>query len=183
MLSVSSNGNTLPINSRTIFDEITKPQLFEHNALIMNVIFDSFMQVYPSVQACGSNFVFRPHAQAYDSVAPHILAGCSCLNCDSNSFAKCDANDPQLASWMGGCGDMVCTGKSNYIISDKDGGFLTFKGVIIPNSVIGEGEASCSYSSPMNGYVCAREDFTTLLFESIAPDYKTRAVWPISIIG
>jgi hypothetical protein len=74
MLSVSVNGNNLPANSRTQFDSITKQEVFDHNAYLFNIVFDSFRQTYTSgLGVCKSNFAFRPHSEAYDSTAVHNL--------------------------------------------------------------------------------------------------------------
>lgn len=77
---------------------------------------------------------------------------------------------------------MVCTGKSNYLITDWDGTFLGFKGTIIPNNTaIGDNEPGCVASVPMNSHICARTDFATLAYQSIAPDFNTRIMWPVNL--
>lgn len=79
---------------------------------------------------------------------------------------------------------MVCTGKTNYIIQDNNGTFLPFKGILLPNnSAIGMNEENCTYDSAMNGYLCKRQDFVNLAYQSIASDYKSRIMWPVNLTG
>lgn len=33
----------------------------------------------------------------------------------------------------------------------------------------------------MNGHHCKRGDFATLAYESIAPDFNTRIMWPVNL--
>lgn len=179
MLTVSANGNTLPFYGLN-YDSISKQAAFDHKALLHDVTFDSYRQSYSGAlsSTCKSNFVFRPHDQAYDSVAEHSLYNCKCNNCDQNSYAKCDS----VPSSISGCGGMSCTGKSNYLIRDMNGTFLPSKGVIIPSNLpIGNNEAGCTYSQAMNGHICFREDFATLYYQSIAKDYRSRIVWPVKL--
>lgn len=77
---------------------------------------------------------------------------------------------------------MACTGKSNYLILDEDGTFLGFKGTIIPdNKLVGDNEANCNYSTHMNAHICNRTDFGVLGYQSVASDYNTRIMWPVSL--
>jgi hypothetical protein len=87
-----------------------------------------------------------------------------------------------MLGWFGGCGDLLCTGKQNYLITDWSGTFFGAPGTIIANnSVIGENEHDCHYNSHMNGYMCNRTDFAVLEYQSIAPDFKTRIMWPVNL--
>lgn len=77
---------------------------------------------------------------------------------------------------------MVCTGRSNYLVVDFNGTFLTQKGLILPsNEIIGQNEDFCTYSSRMNAHVCLRSDLAVLAYQSIASDYNSREVWPVSL--
>ena len=92
-----------------------------------NVTFDNFKQTYPASQVlttCSSNFVFREHGSAHDTTADTNLFNVTCSNCDSNSYLIADRNDPNGLGWFGGCGDIMCTGRSNYVIIDWNGSFL-----------------------------------------------------------
>jgi threonine dehydrogenase-like Zn-dependent dehydrogenase len=72
-----------------------------------------------------------------DSTADHNLYNCNCTNCDTSSYVLCDNPNQAFLGWVGGCGDIVCTGVRNYLVHDFTGGFLGFKGVVIPNPTIG----------------------------------------------
>ena len=54
------------------------------------------------------------------------------------------------------------------------------KGIFIANnSVIGDNTPGCTFIREINGHFCARDDFTVLEYESIAPDFNTRIMWPV----
>lgn len=77
---------------------------------------------------------------------------------------------------------MPCTGRNNYLIHDHDGSFLGFQGIIIPNnSDIGQNTQGCTFNSVTNGYICNRTDFARLKYTSIAPDFQSRIMWPVSL--
>jgi len=78
--------------------------------------------------------MFRPHTGASDSVGGHSLFNCSVNNSDTLSYLLSDAPNPNFLGWFGGCGDIMCTGKQNYLIQDFTGTFLGFKGIIVPNN-------------------------------------------------
>ena len=75
----------------------------------------------------------------------------------------------------------MCTGFNNYVISDKTGTFLPKKGVLLANnSWIGDSTlSSCIKVPEINGHFCTHEDFGVLEYESIAPDFNTRIMWPV----
>jgi hypothetical protein len=47
------------------------------------------------------------------------------------------------------------------------------------NTEIGSKTAGCTFVPDMNGHVCNRLDFGVLEYESIAPDFNTRIMWPV----
>ena len=185
MYTASNNGEVMPGKFGSGFDVICKQPVYDNKAYLDNVIFDNFQQNYSGTAVgsiCGENFAFRPHTGAFDQVGGHYLTNCSCNNCDNNSFVLCDAPDPSMLGWFGGCGDILCTGKNNYLITDWTGGFLGSPATIIANnSVIGNNEPNCTFSTSMNGHLCTRTDFATLEYQSIAPDFNTRIMWPVNL--
>lgn len=116
-------------------------------------------------------------------VGGHNLFNSPCNNCDNNSYVFCDVPYTSQLGWFGGCGDILCTGFNNYLVTDWTGDFLGTPGTVIANnSVIGSQEANCVYSTSMNGYNCLnRTDFAALEYQSIAPDYNTRIMWPVNL--
>lgn len=184
LLTASSNGESLPHKFGPGFDVICKPPLYENKVYMTNVTLDNFRQSYGGVvgAACKSNFAFRGHSLAFDSTADTNLFNVACTNCDTNSYLFADQNSLSQLGWFGGCGDIVCTGRSNYVIIDWSGTFLGFQGTIIPNNtVVGNNEPGCTFSTTMNAHICRRTDFATLAFQSIAPDFKTRIMWPFNL--
>jgi hypothetical protein len=77
---------------------------------------------------------------------------------------------------------MVCTGRSNYLVVDFNGTFLTKKGLILPsNQIVGQNEDFCTHSPRMNAHICLRSDLAVLAYQSTAKDYNSREVWPVSL--
>ena len=148
-----------------------------------NVTFDNYKQTYSGLLSnCSNNFVLQPHPIAVSSIADHNLFNVACTNCDTDSYLSATPNDPNHIGWFGGCGDILCTGRSNYLINDWTGNFLPFVGSIVPNnSMIGNNEPGCTFSAPMNAYICNRSDFATLAYQSTAADFKTRVMWPVNL--
>ena len=183
MLTASGNGERLPGKFGPHFDVICKPPLYENKVYMTNVTFDNFRQSYSNAASvCSSNFAFRGHDLAFDLTADTNLFNVVCSNCDTNSYVLADHNNPNQIGWFGGCGDILCTGRSNYLIIDWNGTFLGFKGTIIPNNtVIGSNEANCTFSAAMNAHICRRTDFAVLAYQSIAADFNTRIMWPMNL--
>jgi hypothetical protein len=68
--------------------------------------------------------------------------------------------DPPIAGhigWFGGCGNILCTGRNNYIIQDQTGHLFPQAGTILANnSWLGDNIAGCTYYAAMNGHYCTR---------------------------
>jgi len=124
----------------------------------------------------------KTHPQAVDLTAGHYLFTSNCTNCDNSSYIYCDANNPAYLGSSGGCGDILCTGKSNYIVLDWNGTFFGNTSTILPNNtLIGNNEANCTFSPTMNGHLCQRSDLVVLEYQSQAPDYNSRIMWPVNL--
>lgn len=124
--------------------------------------------------------VFKRHDLASDGVASAYLTNTKCLNCDKQSWAYFDQPSTSWRGWFGGCGELDCTGPNNYIIHDQDGSFTGSKSQLLANnSMIGEHEAECKHIPEINGYHCLFEKLAVMEYESIAPDFKSRIMWPV----
>lgn len=67
-------------------------------------------------------------------------------------------------------------------MQDHDGSFLGQPGTLVANnSWIGEGESGCTFNAAINGYICNRDDLAVLQYESIAPDFNLRIMWPVTL--
>jgi hypothetical protein len=180
----SANGEQTPKKFNSGFDVICKQPVYDSKSFLVNNTFDNFKQTYSGVIAslCSGNFAFKPHSAADDQSGSVYLFTSKCTNCDANSYLKSPNPNKNHIGWFGGCGDIACTGFINYLIQDFDGTFLGSKATIIPNnSLIGNNEPGCTFSSAMNAYTCARSDFGVLEYQNIAADFNTRIMWPVSL--
>jgi len=76
---------------------------------------------------------------------------------------------------------MVCTGKKNYLIEDKDSTFLPGGGTLLPsNPEIGDKLDTCQFYSSMNGHHCLQNNFGVLEYES-NPPMNARIMWPVTL--
>lgn len=65
--------------------------------------------------------------------------------------------NPRELGWSGGCGNLLCTGKNNYLIHDHTGDLLGAPGILLANnSVIGDNTEGCTYIPEINGHYCQR---------------------------
>jgi hypothetical protein len=185
MMVTTPNGESLPDKFNSGFDVICQPEAYDTKAFLVNVNFDSYRQDYTNnanLSQCSNNVVFIPHPLAHDHTGSHHLTQSPCTNCQSSAYGDFTPEDPSVLGWLGGCGLILCTGKTNYVIQDHDGSFLGYPGTILANnSVLGENEPNCTYNADINGYICNRTDFAVLEYESIAPDFNTRIMWPVNL--
>jgi hypothetical protein len=183
LFTASANGEVLPVKFGTGFDVVCKQPVYDSKSFLENCTFDNFRQTYTgSVAGCSSNFVFKPHTGGFDMVGSANLFGSLCTNCDANSYLKAPQPSSAQLGWFGGCGDILCTGYNNYLIQDHTGSFFGSQATIVANnSDIGLGEAGCTFSAPMNAYMCSRSDFGVLEYQNIAADFQSRIMWPVTL--
>lgn len=180
MLAVTVNGESLPDKFGTGFDVICKQETFDSKAFLFNVQFHNFRDTYEELPQCFSNKVFKSHRSASDITGSHNLFNVSCVGCESTAWAYFEPPNANDLGWKGGCGEMLCTGKNNYLIHDYNGTFLDQPGILIANnSVIGDNYEGCTYVEEMNGHYCTVEDIGVLEYESIAPDFNTGISFPV----
>ncbi len=147
---------------------------------IYNVEFNNFKQTYSNMAQCSGNVIFRPHSGGMDITASHHLFNTTCVDCQLGAFAYFQPPNPHDLGWFGGCGDILCTGMNNYFIQDHSGTMLPQKGILLANnSWIGDNTPSCTRIPSINGHYCTDEDFGVLEYESVAPDFDTRIMWPV----
>ena len=168
----------------TGYDGLCREEVLDSKAYFYNVVFDHYRTTYtePALSACANNVIFRANPGGMDLVGSAYLTNTSCTNCDFSATAYFDAPNPSELGWFGGCGLILCTGRNNYIIEDQTGTLFPSSGVLLANnSWIGSNVANCTVNSVMNGYYCTRHDFAVLEYESIAPDYNKRIMWPVAL--
>lgn len=54
--------------------------------------------------------MFKTNSKADEVTAPHYLKKTYCTNCDEDGKFEFLEPNPDLEGWLGGCGDMECTG-------------------------------------------------------------------------
>jgi len=184
MLAVTVNGESYPGAFSSHFDQLCKEQVLDSKSFFNDVTFYNYRTSYsePVLARCGGNYLFRPNGGAPDLIGSVYSWNTACNNCDFDALARLDAPKRSEFGWFGGCGNMLCTGKNNYILEDHTGHLFNQTGVILANnSWIGESYPECSFKPVINGYFCTLREFVVLEYESIAPDSKTRINWPVSL--
>ena len=180
MLTITVNGENLPGKFGSSFDVICKEEIFDAKAFLINVEFENYRRSYQNLPQCSNNILFRPHPQAEDLTGSHHLWNTVCTNCELESLAFFQPASRRHLGWFGGCGKILCTGMANYLIRDCTGDMFGFVGTAIANNrEIGDNSDHCTFYSMMNGHICERNDFGVLEYESIAPDFNTRIMWPV----
>lgn len=173
LVTTGQAGVSYPTSYGPGIDGVSRQAAFDSKAFITNVLFENFKQSYVTQPSCGNNVVFKPNPGAIEYTGSHHLFNTSCTECEPTSFG-------QFAPSSSMCGNMSCTGFSNYLVQDHTGEFLGFPGTIIPNNTwIGDGEANCTAYPTMTAHICTRRDFAVVEYESIAKDYNSRVVWPV----
>ena len=80
-------------------------------------------------------------------------------------MGRFDAPRKSGLGWSGGCGNILCTGRNNYLIEDFSGTLFNTSGVILANnSWIGDNTPECTFHPVMNGYFCTTHDFAVLQY-------------------
>lgn len=118
LLAVTVNGERYPTAFGTGFDGLCKEEALDSKAFLTNVIFDNYRRTYAegALAGCSNNILFRNNGGAPDLIGSAYLWSSSCTNCDFDSMAYFDAPKASEMGWFGGCGDMLCTGRNNYLI-------------------------------------------------------------------
>ena len=110
----------------------------------------------------------------------------TCTNCEVDGLANFLDEDLRFMGWLGGCGNMVCIGHRNWLVSDIDGKFIGSGSPVqlIPNNpdlFKGKETLNCSRNDIINGFVCDGNPFTVLHFEAFGPDELKRLLSPVNL--
>lgn len=122
------------------------------------------------------------HGGASDQTAGHYLTNSPCTNCDTESYLFAQKPLQKNFGWFGGCGELHCTGRVNYMIQDMDGTFLGQRGAVVPVNELNPlstSESGCTTSTAMQAAVCLRSDLRTLEYQNEGKDRQTRIMWPV----
>jgi len=156
LLTITKGGEQLPDKSGTSFDVVCNEESFDGKTFIKNVIFENFNLQYnePALSACGNNVLFIPHSGGHSMISSTNTFKSKCNNCSIGAFGKFPKPSSSKLGWKGGCGDMFCTGRNNYLIEDHDGDLMGSPGTLVANnSAIGDG-LGCTFYDFMNGHHC-----------------------------
>jgi hypothetical protein len=120
----------------TGYDGLCKEETLDAKSFFYNVTFDSYKINYNSsaLSSCSNNVLFKVNPAAPDHIGSTHLSNSVCTNCDFNSMAYFDAPSPSQLGWFGGCGNILCTGRQNYIIEDHTNTLFPGGGVLLANS-------------------------------------------------
>lgn len=180
MLAVTLTGESFPLKKKPEgHDVICTREAFDFKTFIHDVTFENYYSTNDQIPYCSGMSVFKRHNLASDGTGSNHLTESPCNNCSKESWAYFDKPNVAWRGWFGGCGDLDCTGPNNYLIYDHDGAFTGEQSQLLANnSVVGEGEG-CEYVPETNGYWCHKNDLAILEYESIAPDFNKRQMWPV----
>lgn len=120
----------------------------------------------------------------------------TCDNCEEDGYFFFRPPSDSWAGWFGGCGEFLCTGPDNVLMTDHDGTFFsegTPMQAISHNSGLGHklrkdssstlpsnNPGYCSKVDAWNeGYKCDGTNLITMEFESVAPDHNKRMHAPV----
>lgn len=131
--------------------------------------------------ACSNNNLFEVHPSTDSAIGNHHFFNTTCVGCEANAIGYFGAPISNNLGNAGGCGNILCTGRKNYLMLDHDGALIGFKGAIVPNNDIIGSLPNCTLNTNTNGYVCNRTDLGRLTFRSIAKDFKSRIMWPVNL--
>lgn len=120
---VTVNGERYPTAFGPGFDGLCKEEVLDSKAFLHNVAFENYKRSYSeaALGSCSNNILFRANSNAPDLIGSAYLWDSSCTNCDFDSMGYFDSPKTSELTWFGGCGDMLCTGRNNYIIEDHTG--------------------------------------------------------------
>lgn len=175
----------MPSSFGDLIQGFTGPEVMDANAWIYNTTFANYKVNYSNtnLSGCNSNNLFEVHPSADSSIGNHHFFNTTCTNCQVGSYGYFA---PPIASNLGsegGCGNILCTGRNNYLLYDHDGSLLgSTGGIIIPNnSIIGDKLSDCVSHPEINGHICNRTDIIRLKYSSIAGDFNSRIMWPVNL--
>ena len=127
--------------------------------------------------------MFLTHRSAADLVAGHYLKNVTSFFSDKVALVKFLLPLASEIGWFGGCGQFVCTGKSNQLIYDSDGLFTNYSG---PNNLIAKNDmfavslgSACTSIDSWEGYECHGNIMANLVFDSTAADRQSRLYSPV----
>ena len=156
------------------------------NVWIKNVKFENFKKSYSTLPgslatACSNNNLFEVNPSTDSSIANHHFYSTVCTNCDADAIGYFSPAVQGNLGNAGGCGNILCTGRQNYLMLDHDGSLIGFNGAIVPNNPVIGSLTNCTQNTNTNGYVCNRTDLGRLMYRSIAKDYNSRVMWPVNL--
>ena len=163
---------------------------FDKKSYLDNVKFSNYKNSYSEKNwnQCKANYLFSTVSTATDGSASLFIKNSVCENCEKDTFVNWLKPKASKIGWLGGCGNMVCTGLRNILISDLDGklfGRTQSGSQLIPKipGVDFSKYPGCSeYNQYWNGYECLGNNFGIITFESTATDKRDRIISPVNIL-
>ena len=162
---------------------------FDKKSYLDNVTFTNYKNTYSENiwSKCKANILFTTVSTATDGSASLFITNSKCENCEKDIFVKFRPPSEKKLGWLGGCGNMVCTGQRNLLISDLDGKLFS-KGnsgsqLVPKNPGVDFTKFGCSsYNSAWNGHECIGNQLGIITFESTATDKRDRVISPVNLL-
>ena len=104
------------------YDQLCKEETLDSKAYLYNVAFDNYKLDYSAMGLpCSNNVLFKDNPLATDLIGSAYLWNSTCSNCDFDAISYFDPPIAAHLGWFGGCGNMLCTGRNNYLLQDHTG--------------------------------------------------------------
>ena len=123
--ALATNGFFIPskkkaLNSNvTCIRELTQSSIFWYDS-----VFQNYRDTYTGFPNCGNNHLYTVKDDFEDSVSGNYVSNVTCENCEESALFHFKNPDKTLIGWKGGCGEIVCSGKSNHLFHDLTGNLL-----------------------------------------------------------
>jgi hypothetical protein len=185
--SPSIVGGRFPIEVKPHFSHmiVCKASPPDAKTWVTNVIFENFRTDYSNHEVAHwrsvkSNVVYTTYDFTPDLGADQILRNTVCNGCEPKALVYFQQPDNKVG-WKTGCGELICTGKRNIILTDDDGKFLGQRGQIIPDYQGYQKLSNCVKVSGTNSLHCSSVQVGKLLFESLDVNRIARLIAPVNI--
>ena len=183
---VQIHGKSIPIDKKTpdgllsiCADSALDSKLAITNVTFFNYKIDYQLDANTNFNTCSNNYIFQQPGVP-DSSSRIYLRNVTAKNSAKVAFFKFEEPDPAFLFWRGGCGDFLCTGNKNWILTDLDGTLFGAVSQVTPKN-LGISSALCHDVPEWNGRLCDGKNFGMIEFQNDGPGQRMRLISPVNI--